>query len=240
MFPAFGGERWWPMTAQVVVLRAPVDVVVRRLKAFDGNADRWQSAADVGALLQEAAPLLANWDGERVYVATRDNSTVVMDTAGSDLLPWMSIRAENELKCEMVAAAFRPPASHVFPAASFVVQRCPGRFRRLDREQDFRLVGAFRDESRWVWDARGRQQDYEDPTRYDAARVGDRLPLALIGRYLMAEGVPVDDPGYLTGPAWIGRRRTPPYSIETWSTIAELRARQGYPEGGIPTSLYRR
>lgn len=240
MFPAFGGERWWPLTAQLVILRSPVDAVVRKMTAFDGTADRWQSAADLDALLREAAPLLANWDGERVYVGTGDDSTVVLDTAGGDLLQWMSIRAEKELRCAMVAASFRPPAANVYPSASFVVQRAPGRFRGLDRERDFRHVGMFRDDSRWVWDARGAQQDYEDPAHYGASRVGDRVPLELIGQYLAAEGVPIDDSGYLTGPAWIGRRRTPRHSVETWSTIAGLRARQGYSESGVPTSLYRR
>lgn len=239
VFPALGGERWWPLTATAVILRTPIDVVMKKMRSADPTHDRWEQARDLDQLLQQSAPLLANWDGDLCYVATADQSTVVLATAMTDLIQWMAVRADKDLRCAMIGVSFCPSTRNVSPSATFHVQSAPRRWRRLDRERDARTVGPIRDTSQWFWDDRGAARPYENAEAYRASRPADRLPKGVLASYLSAEGVPVADPGYLCGPAWLARRRTPSHSVDTWSTIAELRSRLGYPQTGMRETLLR-
>jgi hypothetical protein len=56
-----------------------------------------------------------------------------------------------------------------------------------------RTLAAHAEDGRWSWDASGVLLPFEDPGRYRARLVRDRLPRDLLVGYLAALGIGVDD-----------------------------------------------
>lgn len=81
------------------------------------------------------------------------------------------------------------------------------------------------------------ERSYEQPDAYRVRGVADRLPLALIRRYLLGAGVPVDDPQYMTGPVTTMSLPSRIESDLTWADMTQLRAAAGYRQDGIETDL---
>lgn len=59
-----------------------------------------------------------------------------------------------------------------------------------------RTISAYAQDGRWSWHESGDPQPFEDPDRYTARRIRDRLDRALLVRYLESLGIRPDDPSF--------------------------------------------
>jgi hypothetical protein len=164
-------------------------------------------------------------------VGTADGRTVGMNAAGpgADVVPWYAARAKFQLNCDFVGVSFLPKSDRVLPGAMFLDVRSGG--SSLD-------VRASDQGRSWVFQRVAVPEDaraYEEPDYYRLRRKADRLPLELLGRYLTALGVPVDDPGYLSGPVLVCRPAD--RGTGEWKQIGQLRELRGYPLDVVPRTL---
>jgi hypothetical protein len=246
MFPCLGGARYWPLTAEVGFFRAPLDKVVRSVKPWrSARRSPWTTTrhADLDTALAAHRPYAFRSAHAVFAVAAADGAwTVTIDSAFpfADVAGYMKARALLDVKCEFAAVEWVPAAPDIFANATFVHFRPERRFlRRPQSPGDTRWIQASDQDTAWEFDASGPARPFEEPQRYTARRKADRLTFDQLERYLAGVGVPVDDPGWLTGPVVVAVR-PPRHPTElTWSTVAELRRLCGYPADTIPTDLVR-
>jgi hypothetical protein len=229
------------LTAKVGFFRAPLDAVVRKV-------DPWRRPATVRrrsfdeALAAHAPYKFAIHDAAFALSAGGGEWTVVMESAvpHGDIAGYMRARAEFDVHCEFVAVEWVPKTTRTLPGAGFVHYR-PAR-RRLPfgrPEPDLRWITVGDQGGRWEFDVSGEPREFEDLAHYRARRKAERLDVPLLGRYLAALGVAVDDPGWLDGPTAVARFGSALEPDAWWSTMEELRKLCGYPPDRIPTDLVR-
>ena len=235
MYACYGGDRFWPLTADVAVLRAPLDRTVRALGP--ASRRRWWLRPDAHQRQESLAAALAARAGHALLlVATNDRRTAVLSTVGLDH-GWLRARAQLDLRCDLVWTTFRPAGTDIEPAARFGDFRIapPAEPMPSDPRQTNELtVDVLRDEDAWSFDRLGPARPYEEEQFYREPTEADRLPFDLLARYAAATGLPIGDLDFLAGPvATVPHPATGP----AWSTIAELRAAYGYPPTGVVTAL---
>jgi len=235
VFACYGGDRYWPLTADVAVFQAPLGRTVRALGPEPSR--RWLPRAVPYPRHESlAAALAARADQALLAVATNDRRTAVLSTGRLDHA-WLQARARLDLHCDLVRTTFRPAGRDVEPEARFGDYRvaAPADPIRPDRPQaDELTVDVRRDGDAWSFDRLGPSRPYEEDRFYREPAEPDRLPFDLLARYAAATGLPIGDLDFLAGPvATIPR----PAAGPAWSTIAELRAAYGYPPTGVVTSL---
>jgi hypothetical protein len=236
VFACYGGDRFWPLTADVAVFAASLDRTVRALGPKPPR--RWlrpAPASRYGSL--DSA--LAGLDGHVLFlVGTDDGRTAVLSTYGLDHA-WLRARAELDLRCDLIWTTFRPAGADVEPEARF------GDFRVAPPDQpiptDLRqtnelTIDLLRADHAWSFHRLGPARPYEEDRFYREPTKADRLPFDLLARYAAGAGLPIGDLGFLAGP--VATVPDPhPATDPVWSTIAELRAVSGYPATGVVTSL---
>ena len=131
MYACYGGDRFWPLTADVAVFRAPLDRTVRALGPAPRR--RWWPRPDAYPRQDSlATALAARADHALLLVATNDRRTAVLSTVGLDH-GWLRTRAQLDLRCDLVWTTFRPAGTDVEPAAGSATsesRRRPSRSRR--------------------------------------------------------------------------------------------------------------
>lgn len=246
VLPCFGGDRYWPLTGNVGLLRAPLAAVAGRMVTL-GRRSPWSTAefGDLDGALTALAPFQFGAKQARLAIRTAGSEWVaVLDSAfpGGDIKGFMSDRAQRDLHCEFVAVKWSPNSHKTLPGASFV-HYVPTNSRlstfRGPTRPDQRWVQASDQDGRWEFDTSGDPRSFEELDRYQARRKAERLPLELLGRYLAALGVPVDKDGWLGGPVIVATRVPFGGDGREWSSMVELRRLCGYPEDRIPTDLVR-
>jgi hypothetical protein len=176
MFPAFGGNRWWPLTSGVAVLDASLDKVLKAARSSPGlQVKHWESAPDLDALLASFPPFLLNWSGEPILISTRDNRSVLLDTSGTDRVTSLENFASKQVRCALVAAQFAPRSAEVGGASVFIKQNAPRRFKDFKTRDEQRWVGVVRDNGRWHWADWGPVRAWSVPGRHDG-RSGQARP----------------------------------------------------------------
>jgi hypothetical protein len=228
VFACYGGDRFWPLTADVAVVSAPLERTVRALRP--GPRRRWWPGQAYLRHDTLAAALAARTEHVLLLVATSDRRTAVLSTTGLDHAS-LRERARSDLRCDLVRTTFRPAGTDVEPAARFGDLRTapPG-----EPEPEEFTVDVLRDENGWSFDRTGPVRPYEEERFYLNPTEADRLPFDLLARYAAATGVPIGDLDFLSGPV---ATLPNPASAPAWSTIAELRTGYGYPPTGVVTSL---
>jgi hypothetical protein len=246
MFACLGGAGYWPLTAKVGLFRAPLDRVVRSARPWRSRrGSSWTTTRhpDLDTALAAHQPYPFGVEHAVFAVAAADGAwTVTVDSAfpSGDVAGFMRARALFDVECEFAAVAWVPSAADVLAASTFVHFLPERRFLRSPQPPgNTRWIQASDQDSRWEFDASGPARPFEEPQRYTARRKADRLTLDQLERYLAGVGVPVDDPGWLTGPAVAAVRPPPRPPESTWSTMVELRALCGYPADTVPTDLVR-
>jgi hypothetical protein len=116
VFACYGGDRFWPLTADVAVFHAPLDRTVRALRPRPRR--RWWPRLRYPRHETLAAALAARTQHALLLVATNDRRTAVLSTAGLDH-GWLRERAALDLRCDLVRTTFRPAGTDVDPAARF-------------------------------------------------------------------------------------------------------------------------
>ncbi len=236
MFACYGGDRFWPLTADVAVFAAPLDRTVRMLGPRPRR--RWSRPAPAPRYGSLDAAVAGHEGHALLLVATDDGRTAVLSTYGLDH-DWLRARAELDLGCDLVWTTFRPVGTAVEPEARF------GDFRAAPPDQPIPphlrqtnelTVDVLRDGNAWSFDRLGPPRRYEEERFYRERTKADRLPFHLLARYAAGAGVPIGDLDFLAGPV-ATVPGPPPATGPGWSTIAELRAVSGYPATGVVTSL---
>ena len=234
MFPCFGGDQWWPMNAAVGVFSAAPDQVGQALTAV-APASRSHSYASLSEALAGEGGFAVGFGADRILVGTKDNRTVAMSAAGpaADVVNWYAARAQYQAKCDFVGVEFVPRSPEVMPGAMFYAFHFAG-----DGSADLLDIRTSDQGGGWAFDRVALPQEapreYEEPEFYAVRRKADRLPLDLLGRYLVAKGIPIDDASYLTGPVLV----IPASDRKTrWTRIEQLREMRGYSVGGVPRTL---
>ncbi len=247
MFPCLGGMRWWPLTAMVGIFHAPIDKVVRTAQPWKpprGSPWRSRHHPDLEEAVGAHAPYLLGVETAAFAVASRDGEWTAALSSAAPVrgdLQFLRARAAYDVKCEFVGVEWTPASDEVFANATFThLQAGRGLFRR-SRLEDARWIQASDQDETWEFDAVGEPLPFEEPQRYNARRKADRLGLDMLGRYLAALGVPVDDAGWLTGPVVAAVRQPHPLAVQPgaqpWSTPEDLRRVVGYPQDRVPTDL---
>lgn len=255
MFPCVQGERYWPLTANVGFLRAPLEKAARAAVSW-GRDSPWARADHDSFEVPLGAPvssghifLLSSGGGEWTTV-------IASSYPHADIGPYYAARAYLDLGCEFVGVVWEPAGTDIDPGAEFVHQRAVPLPRRLvgrkRREaEDRRVVESKLHEGRWEFNTSGRPRAFEETDHYELRRKAERLPRDLLARYVAAVGVAVDDPGWWDGPT-IAIVRAKPVQLgyepteeelaalqPVWSTAEELRRACGYPLDKIPDDLVR-
>ena len=235
MYACYGGDRFWPLTADVAVFSAPLDRAVRALRPAPGRG-WWPRPARHARHDSLAAALAARADHALLLVATNDRRTAVLSAAGLDH-GWLQARARLDLRCDLVWTTFRPAGTDVEPAARFGDYRVTPPTEPIPshlRQTNELTVDVLRDGHAWSFHRLGPTRPYEEERFYLNRTKADRLPFDLLARYAAATGLPIGDLDFLSGPVTTIPN---PVSAPEWSTIAELRAAHGYPPTGVVTSL---
>lgn len=246
MFPCLGGERYWPLTGSVGFFRAPLHKVARKFVTLSrGSPWSIREFASFEGAFNAFAPYPFYAGRTRFAVeATDPGWVVVLDTGypGADIKGFMSDRAQLDLRCEFVAVEWMPKSTKSLAGASFVHYRPSESGLKLfsrPRNTDRRWVQTSDQDGRWQFDASGDSRPFEEFDRYEVRRKAERLPRELLGRYLAAVGIPVDQDGWLSGPVIAAIRGLSPGDDQEWSSMVELRRLCGYPEDRIPADLVR-
>jgi hypothetical protein len=246
MFPCLGGIRYWPLTARVGLLRAPLDKVVRSCQPWKGGRGSFYTTTrhdSVDGALVAHAPF--PFPVEKAVLAIdagRGEWTAVVNTGFpvGDVIGYLQARARLDLRCEFVGVEWAPHTGVVSANAQFVHYRPAKRlFGSEPPPGDLRWVQASEQDEGWEFDASGPVREYEELDRYTARRRAHRLGYDMLGRYLNAVGVPVDAEDWLGGPVAVAVKPPRGEAASSWSSVPELRRLCGYPEDRIPTELVR-
>jgi hypothetical protein len=233
VFACYGGDRFWPLTADVAVFDAPLDRTVRALRPPPRR--RWSPRPAFPRHESLTAALSARIGPALLLVAANDRRTAVLSTTRLDH-GWLQARARLDLRCDLVRTTFRPAGTDVEPEARFGDYRVASPDEQIPsrRQTDELTVDVLRDGHAWSFHRLGPARPYEEERFYLNPSEPDRLPFDLLARYAAATGLPIGDLDFLSGPvATIPH----PASRPAWSTITELRAAYGYPPTGVVTSL---
>jgi hypothetical protein len=236
VFACYGGDRFWPLTAEVAVFAAPLDRTARALRPRPRR--RWSRPAPTPRHRSIDGALAGREGSVLLLVATDDDRTAVLATYRLDH-GWLRARAELDLRCDLVWTTFRPAGTDIEPEARF------GDFRVAPpdepipphlRQTNELTVDVLRDGHAWSFHRLGPPRPYEDERFYAERSKADRLPFDLLARYAAAAGLPIGDLDFLAGP--VATAPDPQLATgSSWSTIAALRAGSGYPATGVVTSL---
>jgi hypothetical protein len=139
--------------------------------------------------LRRLEPLQAPWTRE-LLIAHGQRWTAYLnnDLGGGDPWPASSYIAKL-LGVHGVIAIHQPPTK---------VGHASTQLQLLGPEGEppllyVRTLAAHAEDGRWSWDTSGAPLPFEDPSRYRARRVRDRLTRDLLVAYLAALGITVDD-----------------------------------------------
>jgi hypothetical protein len=211
-------EKWHPVTRDVGLIEAPVDVVTsafddwQRGLGIEHSRRRLASLADA----LEALPPLSAELRRSLFVPTRSHWTAFLASgiAGSD--PTSTIRS---LAAKLGVRAMRvcaTPDGFRWPGVTWEV-RAPAHLGG-DADGHRRTLYALDDGGRWDFASEGEPFAFEDCTRYAAPRKRDRFTRPRLAAYLAEFGLfPFDDDFYDASdanPAWLlerqSRWRNPP------------------------------
>jgi hypothetical protein len=199
--------RWWPVTHDFGLIRAPVETVLdmRHRAYLDQGLDdcrREDLHGSLEACLRKLEPLCFVTRKE-MYLATDFGWTALFQngTRGSDpSLPMMqSSRALGVTAMRICITPARGP----WPAVIWEV------YDTAESGGDAygyrRSIAAMNDGGRWVFNNSGAPFQFEDPDRYAAKRKRDRFPPELLRDYLRQMGIPpITDDRFLIAGACTG------------------------------------
>lgn len=183
-------ERWWPVTYDFGLIRAPVGTVLdMRHRAYldHGLEDcrREDMAGSLEACLRRLEPLCFVTRKE-MYLATDFGWTAFFrnGTRGSDPSHPMMQSART-----LGVTAMRiciTPAGATWPAVIWEVSETAENGACGYR----RSIAAVNDGGRWIFEMSGGAFPFEDQGRYAARRKRDRVPPDLLRDYLRQLGIP--------------------------------------------------
>jgi hypothetical protein len=191
----FGGGLW-PLGWDVGFVEAPLDAVVDAYQAWmkelrrRHHVDRLPSP--IGDQLATLAPLEAPWTRE-LLVATRGAWTAHFsnDVLGGDPWPRVSYLARR-LGTRWVTSSHIPRDQYEYPSTQLWLGGPEG-----DELGFVRTISAgIYDSGRWEFEANGPVQPWEEPERYKARLIRDRLTRELLLTYLGRLGIEADDPSF--------------------------------------------
>lgn len=185
-------EKWWPVTHDYGLIRAPVETVLdARLKAYHEHGLNDCTREDLNEPLElsfRALEPLSFQHTKEIYLATRFGWTAFFQngTRGSDpALPMLQL--SKALCVQAMRVCVRPPEAN-YPSVIWEV---------YDTEENGasahgyrRSIAAANDGGRWVFEARGVHFPFEELGRYNARRKRDRFPPQLLWQYLREMGIP--------------------------------------------------
>ena len=87
-----------------------------------------------------------------------------------------------------------------------------------------RTIAADAEDGRWSWHESGQPMAFEQPQRYSARRIRDRLDRELLAAYLSALGIAVDDDASYDGAAVVRQHVSWPTRI---LSLAQAKASWG-------------
>lgn len=244
MIPAFGGEQWWPLNSEAVMVRARPDRIADALNPTgQGIVARFD---DLAQAVAARAPYPYGREDTTFLIGTADEGTVALSSAapGASLFGRFRWPAQHVLHCEYLAAQWTPRHRSRLASAGFDHLRpgSPSESVTEHGDPDQLTVQVSDQGRRWVFvrvppGTDPPERPYEERDVYRRRLVAERVPLDLIRRYLRAGGIPIDDSEYLTGPVMTVSLARRLESDVTWSTMLELRTAAGYPASGIPADL---
>jgi len=189
-------DRWLPVSGQVAFFEAPAGDVAHAFGADLAEVELATSAAVVDGAFPDVLRELEPIDGTRVLLVPGGGWTAMFQSSSAPDLwsAWSNVTRRLGVRSAMAEAS--PNVYGRGKGANTLLRYAdPG----AEREWfgGARQLEASYTEDGWEFDAEGEPQPWEDPSAYEARRVADRLPPALVHAYLDAIGVPP-----LDGPAW--------------------------------------
>lgn len=161
MFPCFGRDKYWPLTGNVGLLRAPLRKVAQRVVNLSrGSSWSLREFDTLDDAIAGLTPFRFCADQARFAVSTAGSEWVVvldMGFPGGDVAGFMGARARLDLHCEFVAVEWMPKSSKALPGATFV-HYLPTRSRlnifsgpsRSDERRYLAAVGIPMDKEGWL------------------------------------------------------------------------------------------
>jgi hypothetical protein len=233
-FPLLLDDRWAPITDSMGFVEAPIARIVAamispppdvegeiRCRSVDGPLSQV-----LAALLPLTMPIVVRTllvPTSQPWTALFNNSKLGTDAFA--VLSWLA----RQLSCRCVRITATPDAGGRYGASMFELLG-PA---QTDLLNVVRSIHAMNDGGRWRFGVSGTPQPFEEPDRYTARRLRDRLPFDVLDRYCGALGIrPFDEGFYLPReqPAAL-IERVLPIGLQTKEfTLAEVQA--GFGRGG--------
>jgi hypothetical protein len=184
--------RWWPVTHDFGLIRAPVETVLdmRHRAYLDQGLDdcrREDLHGSLEACFRKLEPL-SFVHRKEMYLATDFGWTAFFrnGTRGSDpFLPMMQSSRALGVTAMRICIT---PAGATWPAVIWEVYDTGE--NGGDANGSRRSIAAANDGGRWVFHMSGTPYPFEDTDRYSASRKRDRFPPDLLWAYLREMGVP--------------------------------------------------
>jgi hypothetical protein len=184
-----------PLGLSVQFLEAPDDEVVAAFPGPLADVTSTRTGATFPDALQALLPFQAPWT--RVLTASVGGWTALANNGldgGDGTAPGPAIMKRLGVRC--VVATHVPPYGPGHAQTQLEVLG-PGGEEPL---MYLRSLSATATDGRWEWHESGAPFAFEEPDRYAARRIRDRLDRPLLLAYLTALGIPVEDraPGEAT------------------------------------------
>lgn len=223
-------DDWSPVTQDFGIIRAPVELVVERLQAWQAGGGTHYRTERCGDTLEgcfQALLPLTHAKTRRLFLATRAGWTACFQNGidGSDPFPAMSYLART-IGVEAMRICRTPPHAR-WPATIWEVY-APESQGGVPPLGYRRALAASNDGGRWCFIDSGPRFPFEEPARYAARRVRDRFTGAMLAEYL-ATGFdlrPFDDADYIVSwgrPGVVLHQTTNVHRLPEY-TLAEVRA----------------
>lgn len=185
-------DTYAPVTSKIGFVRAKLDDVVAEhldwMSSLGRNFTR-RSAGEFPRALQSLVPLTSRAIPRRLWVE-HGEWTAYFDCnwTGSDPFPPTTTIAERLAVQNVIIAAV---PDHLVRRGGIHDGKRYGGVQFSLRESGIltRSVEAVNDGGRWVFDASGTEQLYEEPEQYAAKRVRDRFTSYMLERYCEAIGI---------------------------------------------------
>lgn len=190
-------EKFAPITSQIGYLHAPLDVVADAMAEWSSSlyqhvsVDR--SPGDFPEALRQLEPLLGGARPRMLLVSVQGGCTAYFDCAlrGTDA-EGVIARLSRTLSCMGLAITTVP---HTIGLPGVERGRAGGlKFQLFGPVQTHflnyvRTLSLTFDGKRWVFDATGTRQPFEDAQAYTAKRVRDRFTSAMLEAYCQELGI---------------------------------------------------
>jgi hypothetical protein len=216
-------ERWWPVTYDFGLVRAPVDVVIAATQAMWQQAgleiDRVEYDQPLGDFFKALEPLSLTPTKE-LYLSTRFGWTAFFRNAvrGSD--PFVPMSKLSKVLQTTAMRVCVTPAIATYSAVIWEVYDTPT--QGGNKWGYRRSIAAANDGGSWVFQTSGEPFPFEQTAHYSARLKRDRFTTEMLVAYLAEFGIPqITDDEFLIGPTSKGgifarpaHKNSPAYTLQ--------------------------